>query len=88
MTRAKRQLRAWAYPILMAVMAIGIMVEASFLIPVVQRQAKDAEAGLAARERQQQVFPVSCKLYLDAKRRGVITAEDLTVFESPRRCPR
>lgn len=81
-------MRGWAYPVLMAAMAVGIVIEAAFLIPVVQQQAKDAKAGVAARERQQKVFPVSCKLYVDAKRRGVISRADLEVFESPRRCPR
>lgn len=47
-----------------------------------------AGEGANARARQQRTFPVSCKLYIDGFDRGVITAHDLEVFESPQRCPR
>lgn len=55
----------------------------------VQTQVRSqASEGQKARDRQEQVFPVSCKIYVDAFKRGVITEGELGVYETPKRCPR
>lgn len=46
-----------------------------------------AGEGSRARARQQAVMPVSLKVYEDAKRRGVISADDLACFRDSASCP-
>lgn len=81
MTRARRTVRKWGYIAFCTFCTTGIVVEAIFLAPVVKRQARYAEDGRMARERQQLVRPVSLKVYEDARRRGVITSDDLACFK-------
>lgn len=59
--RVKRRVRDWAYPVLMAAMAVGIVVEAILLVPVMQNQAEQSKSGQQARMTQCQVRPVTIK---------------------------
>ncbi len=88
MAQVKRTARKWGFLVVVSVRGAAILVEALFLVPVVRKQAQQSREGQAARDRQNQVFPVSCKVYVDAHSRGVISDAELRVFESPRRCPR
>lgn len=51
------------------------------------RVSGQSAQGQMARLRQQVVFPVSLKVYVDAERRGVITREDLACFRDSSKCP-
>lgn len=88
MAQARRTARRWGFTIVVVVLGLAIVVEAFFLAPVVKRQAEQSREGLKAKQRQEQVFPVSCRIYVDAYKRGVITSAELRVFETPKRCVR
>jgi hypothetical protein len=59
--RARKGLKGWAYPIIMAVMATGIVIEAFLLVPVIQRQSEASRAGQDARVTQCRVRPVTIR---------------------------
>jgi hypothetical protein len=68
--------------------AVGTCINFAGLAIVLLLISSQASQGADARERQELVFPVSCKLYFAAFDRGEITAKDLRVFETPKQCPR
>jgi hypothetical protein len=80
--RARKGLKGWAYPIIMAVMATGIVIEAFLLVPVVQRQSELSQAGADARQRQCELAPISEKTYRWFHASGVITWEELQKFRA------
>lgn len=73
---------------LIVLCAVGTCINFAGLAIALLLISDQAGQGAEARDRQNQVFPVSCKLYVDARTRGVISERDLRVFETPQRCPR
>jgi hypothetical protein len=71
----------------MGLMAVGIVFNFTLLVPLIGQVALQSSEGQAARDRQQAVYPVSLKLYVDAARRGVISASELDCFRVSSRCP-
>ena len=80
-------LRTWGFPTAMGLMALGIVVNFTLLIPLISRVSTASSEGQEARARQQAVFPVSLKVYEDAFDRGVITLRELACFRSSAECP-
>jgi hypothetical protein len=81
----------WAPTLVMVLMAIGIVIEGAFLIPVVKRQAAQSADGRKARVTQCAREPVLRKLVVGAHRFPVlgVTAADVDAFTrtAPRDCP-
>lgn len=80
-------LRTWGWPTALGLMAVGIVVNFTLLVPLIGTVATESAKGKDARDRQQAVYPVSVKLYVDAERRGVITARELACFKDSSKCP-
>lgn len=81
------RIRTWGYPLVMALMAAGIVVNFTLLVPLIGQVAMQSSEGQDARIRQQAVYPVSVKLYEDAERRGVIGPRELACFKDSSKCP-
>lgn len=88
MTTLKREVKSWFLPGMVALMAVAIAVEFMLLIPLLREQGQQAMQGERARKRQQAVYPVSLKIYVDAERRGVISRRELECFRFSRSCPK
>jgi hypothetical protein len=74
------RVKRWAYPIVMATMAVGIVIEASLLVPVIQKQAEASRAGADARVRQCELAPISDKQEQWFHASGVISYEELQKY--------
>ena len=71
----------------MGLMATGIVINFTLLVPLIGQVATQSSEGQDARQRQQAVYPVSVKLYEDAERRRVITVRELACFKDSSKCP-
>lgn len=80
--RAKRRVKDWAYPTAMVAMAVGIVIEAGFLLPIVLRQSRDAAAADTASRIATAEMKACERLQVERERSNVSEARQFLILST------